>query len=93
MEWKTVEENMSGLEAWKARVEERVSALGDKVNINASRIDDFSKSLLGKSESYQKALEDVNTEMMAVEKLMGKLIPSLSEEIKELRDIVGKMKR
>jgi len=91
--WKTVEEKLAGLEAWKAKLEEKVKNLSDQVNASNLRIDDLSKSLIGKSESYQKTLEDVNTEMMAVEKIMGKLIPSLSEEIKSLRDIVEKMKK
>ncbi|MCD6576229.1 MAG: hypothetical protein J7K73_03655 [Nanoarchaeota archaeon] len=91
--WKEVEQKISKLDAWKARVDEKVSNLSAKVTELNKRVDDFSKVLVSKTEEYKETINNVNTEMEALEKVMGKLIPGLAEEIKELRKIVEKMKK
>ncbi len=91
--WKSVEQKISTLNAWKTKLEDKVGALNSKVSELTSRIDGFSKTMVSKDEDYKKTMSDVNTEMEAIEKLMGKLVPSLAEEIKELRGVVEKMKK
>ncbi len=91
--WKEVEQKLSGLNAWKAKIEEKVNNLDSKVSELDSRIDDFSKTLVSKTEEYKDTMGEVSTQMEAIEKLMGKLVPSLAEEIKELRSVVEKMKK
>lgn len=91
--WKDVEDKISTLDSWKARVEDKVSSLSSKVSELNKRIDDFSKTLVSKTEEYKGTMNDVNTQMEAIEKIMGKLVPGLAEEIKELRHVVEKMKK
>ena len=91
--WKSVEQKISTLNACKTKLEDKVGALNSKVSELTSRIDGFSKTMVSKDEDYKKTMGDVNTEMEAIEKLMVKLVPSLAEEIKELRGVVEKMKK
>jgi DNA-binding transcriptional MerR regulator len=90
--WKAVEDKVAMLDVWKSKLEERMANQAEQIGALQTRMDDFAKSVLGQGEEYQKAMTDVSAQMQAIEKLMGKLIPSLSEEIKELRGIVGEMK-
>lgn len=91
--WKGVEDRLSELKAWKAKVDEKVNALNAKVSELTSRIDDFSKVMVEKTEEYKETMGEVGAQMEAIERLMGKLVPSLAEEINELRKIVEKMKK
>jgi hypothetical protein len=91
--WSGVEDKLNALDMWKVKLEGKISELSNKVTESTGRIDEFSKGMVKKTEEYQGTMEEVGTEMEAVEKLMGKLVPSLAEEIKELRDVVDKLKK
>ena len=90
--WKGVDDRISSLDIWKTKIEEKMSSIDEKASALSARIDDFSKSVLGQTEEYQKTMSDVNAQMQAVEKIMGKLVPNLAEEIKELRNVVEELK-
>jgi hypothetical protein len=91
--WSGVEDKLNALDMWKVKLEAKISELSNRVAESTGRIDEFSKGMVKKTEEYQGTMEEVGTEMEAVEKLMGKLVPSLAEEIKELRDVVDKLKK
>jgi hypothetical protein len=91
--WSGVEDKLNALEVWKAKLEGNISESNNRIAALNQRLDSISKGIFDKTESYQGTMEDVNTQMEAVEKLMGKLVPSLAEEIKELRDVVEKLKK
>lgn len=90
--WRSVDERIASLDIWKTKIEDRMSSIDDKATALSRRIDDFSKSILGQGEEYQKTMSEVNAQMQAVEKIMGKLVPNLAEEIKELRGVVEDLK-
>lgn len=91
--WSGVDDKLNALEVWKAKLEGNISESNNRIGALNQRLDSISKGMFEKTESYQGTMEDVNTQMEAVEKLMGKLVPSLAEEIKELRDVVEKLKK
>ena len=91
--WGAVEQKMNELETWKVHLDEHINSLDLKVSEMETRIDGFAKTVAEKAEGYKETVEDVGTQMIAIEKMMGKLVPSLAEEIKELRTVVGKMKK
>lgn len=91
--WDEVEDKLNALDVWKTRVDGQVTELANRVTLLSTRLDGFSKGMMQKTEEYQGTMEDVGTQMEAVEKLMGKLVPSLAEEIKELRNVVDKLKK
>jgi hypothetical protein len=91
--WAEVEDKLNSLDVWKTRVDGRVESVAEQIKSLTGRIDDFGKGMMAKGEEYKSAMEEVGTEMSAIEKLMGKLIPSLADEIKELRNVVDKMKK
>ena len=91
--WKEVDDKMKKLDVWKATIDEQMKDFKDELDDFKSRLDDFSESLVKKGEEYKKTLNNVNVEMEALEKMMGKLVPSLADEIRKLKDIVNKVQK
>ena len=48
--------------------------------------------MVGKTEEYNKTLSDVNIELQAFEKVIDRLVPTISDSIKELRDLIEGLK-
>ena len=49
--------------------------------------------MLGKTEEYNKTISDVNVELKAFEKVIDRLVPTISDSIKELRDLIDGLKK
>lgn len=90
--WKGVDDKLTALEVWKAKLDEKTNSLFENVKQLNTRIDEFAGTIASRTEGYTRTIQDVNVQMEAMEKMMGKLVPSLAEEIKELRDVVEKVK-
>jgi uncharacterized protein YukE len=58
----------------------------------SKRVDDLQTTLIGKNEEYNKAIKDVNIELQAFEKVLDKLIPAISDSVREMRDLVEELK-
>ncbi len=67
--------------------------LKDQMNKLGQRIDGLQNVMLGKTEEYNKTLSDVNVELQAFEKVIDRLIPTISDSIKELRDLIDDLKK
>jgi ElaB/YqjD/DUF883 family membrane-anchored ribosome-binding protein len=92
-------------EKWKSSSSE-LNSLRSSVNINTNsvenikdnleklnqRIDSIQNTMVGKTEEYNKTISDVNVELQAFEKVIDRLIPAISDSIKELRDLVDDLK-
>ena len=92
-------------EKWKSSSSE-LNSLRSSLNINTNsietikdnieklnqRIDSIQNTMVGKTEEYNKTISDVNVELQAFEKVIDRLIPAISDSIKELRDLVDDLK-
>ena len=90
--WEDIDKKMEELEVWKASVDQKVNNAINRIKEFEKRLDEFSASLLKKEDEFKKSMDNVNIEMQALEKMMGKLIPSLADEIKELKSVINKIK-
>ncbi|HEX32968.1 MAG TPA: hypothetical protein ENG01_00975 [Candidatus Aenigmarchaeota archaeon] len=91
--WKGVETRIREIEVMKSKVEARITVVEQKIRDIEARLDSFDKALMSRMEEYSQTMQDVNAEVKALEKVMGKLVPAMNENISELRDIVKKLKR
>ena len=64
----------------------------EKLEKLSQRIDSIQNTMVGKTEEYNKTISDVNVELQAFEKVIDRLIPSISDSIKELRDLIDDLK-
>ncbi len=92
-------------EKWKSSASE-LNSLRSGMNINSTsienikdqidklnqRIDSIQNTMVGKTEEYNKTISDVNVELQAFEKVIDRLVPAISDSIKELRDLIEGLK-
>ncbi|MCL5009927.1 MAG: hypothetical protein M1433_03055 [Candidatus Parvarchaeota archaeon] len=69
-----------------------IKTVNDKIARLDQRIDSIQNTMLGKTEEYNKTISDVNVELQAFEKVIDRLVPTISDSIKELRDLVDELK-
>lgn len=86
--WKDVTSKLGMLDNWKIEIDTKISNVEKVLTDLSKRIDDVQNSILSKNEEYGKTIMDTQTEIQALEKVMGKLVPSMTENIKELREII-----
>ncbi|MFA5406478.1 MAG: hypothetical protein WC307_03935 [Candidatus Nanoarchaeia archaeon] len=87
--WKDVTGKFNELESSKIKNETMVTELRKRVSELSNRIDEISNVVMGRVDEYKRTMEDVDVEIKALEKVMQKLVPSMAEQVKELKDVVG----
>ncbi len=90
--WKNVTNKINEYNTTNVKQEERINALEKRVNELSKRVDEISNAVMIKVDEYNKTMDDVNVEIKALEKVMEKLVPSMAEQIKELKSVVGSIK-
>ena len=91
--WQSASSDMTSLKNSVKSNDNNVAALEDKIDKLNQRIDSMQNVMLGKTEEYNKALSDVNVELQAFEKVIDRLVPTISDSIKELRDLIDDLKK
>jgi archaellum component FlaC/uncharacterized protein (DUF433 family) len=91
--WKEVGEKLNEFETWRTSFETKLSATETRINDINTRLSNIEQTIAGRVEEYGKAITDVNVQMQALERVLSKLVPSLSDSIKELRDVVEETKK
>ena len=91
--WQSASSDMSSLRNNLKSNDSNVGILEDKIDKLNQRIDSMQSVMMGKTEEYNKALLDVNVELQAFEKVIDRLVPTISDSIKELRDLIDDMKK
>lgn len=90
--WAEVEEKLGVMENWKAKVEKKIDKLESKIDNFNSRVDSIEATMTAKVDEYGKSMQEVSVEMQAMDKVMSKLVPTLTDSIKELKQVTEKKK-
>ncbi|MFA5303982.1 MAG: hypothetical protein WC393_05630 [Candidatus Nanoarchaeia archaeon] len=88
--WKESEEVIRNMIEWKAVISTKMKELETRILEFNNRVDSMNNSLGKKAEEFNKTMTDVDTEIKALDKALNKLIPALSDNISELKEIVTK---
>ncbi len=70
-----------------------IENIKDQIEKLSQRIDNIQNTMVGKTEEYNKTISDVNVELQAFEKVIDRLVPAISDSIKELRDLIDGLKK
>lgn len=87
--WKVSSSEMEFLKNSVKKVDDFAHAVSEQLDKLSQRVDAIQNMMIGKTEEYNKALMDVNVELEAFNKVIDKLVPAMSDSIKELRDLIG----
>ncbi|MCL4399078.1 hypothetical protein M1293_01005 [Candidatus Parvarchaeota archaeon] len=90
--WESAAADMSAIKNEVKANALSTQSLEEKVNSLNERIDRIQNTMVGKTEEYNKTLSDVNIELQAFEKVIDRLVPTISDSIKELRDLIEGLK-
>jgi hypothetical protein len=91
--WKEVGAKLGTLDAWKIRIDTKLGEFEKSLAELRSRLDGLQNTLTARNEEYGRVIVDTQTEIMALEKVMGKLVPSMTDSIKELRSVIEDTKK
>lgn len=91
--WQQVMNVIGDLNEWKRRVEEEIKAIKQEILRNEARQDNLQHAIIGKVEEYNKTLSNVNTEILALEKVFEKIMEPLTTNIKELGRVTEELKK
>ncbi len=90
--WQAAASDIAAIKSGLKSTNSNVDMIDQKIEKLGQRIDGIQNVMLGKTEDYNKTMSDVNIELQAFEKVIDRLVPTISDSIKELRDLVDEMK-
>ena len=91
--WQEVVASVGDITIWKSRVEDDLSAIKQEILRIEDRFTKLQASILGKVDEYQKGITQVSSEMVALEKVFGKIMEPLTSNIKELQRLTQDIKK
>lgn len=91
--WADIEEDIRKVVEWKNRSDQTITALSQQFTDLKDRFDKLHAALIGKIESYDKNILEVGAELKAMEKVFSKVMPSFTENVKQLDDMTRRLKK
>jgi len=88
--WAENEEVIRNIIEWKAVISTKIKEMETRMAEFNIRVDNMNSMLGKKAEEFNSTMTDVDTEIKALDKALNKLIPALSDNISELKDIVNR---
>ncbi|MEK6839623.1 MAG: hypothetical protein AABX72_01670 [Nanoarchaeota archaeon] len=91
--WRRVMEDMGDLSNWKEKVKTEIISIKQEVLRLENRFDGMQQAILGRVKEYDKQVEDVGTDVKALEKLLQSILKPLSDNVKELKRVTEKLQK
>jgi DNA-binding transcriptional MerR regulator len=82
--WQELVKDVKKVIEWKDTVESRLDHLEQMIKDLKSSMDNMQRGIFGKIQDYDKSINDVGTEIKAMERVFQKVLPSLTESINRL---------
>jgi hypothetical protein len=90
--WKDLIDNVKRIVEWKEKTEERIVSMEEKFNGLKGEFDKLHSAVLDKVGEYNKTIENVGTNVQAMERVFSKMLPGFVENINQLSDITAELK-
>jgi hypothetical protein len=91
--WTTFTKDWGAMMDWKERIDDTVVELRTTLDNIEKKMDSIERAVLGKVEEYSKGIGDVRTELKAMQKVFGDVMPAFTENVKKLSDLAVKKKK
>lgn len=88
--WEESEDVINNLIEWKGKVNTKIKEFDVRLSEVNDRINALNTVLGKKAEAFNETMQSVDTEIKALERSLNKLVPTLSDNISELKDLVNK---
>ncbi len=90
--WQEILRDINKIVEWKNKVESRLSEAEIKLDNLRENFSDLQRAVIGKVNDYDKHIQEVGSEIKAMEKVFSKVLPVFSENVNELSNIASKLK-
>ncbi len=90
--WTELEKDIQKIIDWKNKSEQRMNDLSGRVDDLRERFEKVQAAMLGKLGDYDKTMQDVSADLKAMERVFSKVLPTFTDNVKQLSDITDKMK-
>jgi len=90
--WEDLVSRVSLIIDWKDKIEQRMTSLEQQLVDLKELVDKIHSAVLEKVGEYETTMQDVATELKALEKVFSKILPGFMENVSELSRITKEMK-
>lgn len=91
--WADMIENIKKIGKWKDEIDARFARVEQEIKNIKENFTSLQNAVFGKVSQYDKDINEVGTEIKAMEKVFQKVLPDLTSNVNELSSIVKKIKK
>ncbi len=91
--WQQALQDIGDLSSWKEKMKTEILSIKQEVLRIENRFESMQQAILGRVKEYDKQVEDVGTDVKAIEKLLQSILKPLSDNVKELKRITEKLQK
>ncbi len=91
--WRIAMEPFGDFNLWKERVRTEIISIKQELLRIENRFENLEKGIVGKVHEYDSHVLNIGAELKALEKVFQRIVQPLTENIKELSRITGKLKK
>jgi hypothetical protein len=91
--WKEFIKDVGNVGVWKSQMSDDLEATKQELVRTQKRLEDLQVAVLGKVKDYSKTMQDIGTEMKALEGVFGKILGPLTANIKDLNKVTEELKK
>jgi len=85
--WNELVKDINKIIDWKNKTEERIAELNQKFEDLKDNFDKLHNSILGKVKEYDSHIQEVGSEVKAMEKVFSRVLPSFTDNVNKLEKI------
>ncbi len=90
--WEDFVDTINKVIEWKEKVEQRLSQMDSRIKDLRDQFTQLQKGTLDKMSEYDEHVTEIGTEIKAMEEVFKKILPTLTENVTQLSQIVKELK-
>lgn len=90
--WNELVKDINKVVEWKQKADAKLAAMEQQMNDMQAQFDKLHQAIVGKVGDYDKHILEVGTQLQAMEKVFGKVLPTFIDNVSELSAITQRMK-
>lgn len=91
--WNELLKDINKIIEWKNRMDQKIAAMDQQVSDLKNEFDKLHTAVVGKVGEYDKNILEVGSDIKAMEQVFKKILPSFTENVKELSRITKTVKK
>ncbi len=90
--WNELVKDINKVIEWKQKADSKLTAMEQQMSDMQAQFDKLHQAIIGKVGDYDKHILEVSTQLQAMEKVFGKVLPTFIDNVSELNAITQRIK-